>query len=123
LKILTAVAFLFSTLPVSAQTAPPGTTRPQPASQSTTQKPGTGQISGRVIAGDTGRPIPGAQVRVVLPGGPNNTRTAVTDDRGVYTITELPAGRVTVSASRNGYVTLAFGQRRPGASSHVSEFF
>ena len=37
----------------------------------------------------------------------------MTDDRGSYEITELPEGRYTVTASKAGFVTLSYGQRRP----------
>ena len=37
----------------------------------------------------------------------------MTDDEGRYELKELPAGRYSVSASKGGYVSLQFGQRRP----------
>jgi hypothetical protein len=44
-----------------------------------------------------------------LPGG----RAALTDDQGIYDINELPGGRYTVTVSKSGFVSLAYGQRRP----------
>jgi hypothetical protein len=44
-----------------------------------------------------------------LPGG----RATLTDDKGVFELTELPAGRYTLSVSKTGFVGLSYGQRRP----------
>jgi hypothetical protein len=72
----------------------------------------TGRISGRVLAGDNGRPVKRARVFVTaveLPGG----RGMLTDDAGVFDFTELPAGRYTMTVSKSGFVSLSYGQRRP----------
>jgi hypothetical protein len=72
----------------------------------------TGSIVGRVIAADTGRPIKRARVTAnasELPGG----RGMLTDDRGAFELTGLPAGRYTVNVSKSGFVSLSYGQRRP----------
>src|SRR5471032_380570 len=37
----------------------------------------------------------------------------LTDDAGVFDLTELPAGRYTVTVSKSGFVSLTYGQRRP----------
>src|SRR5947208_1778627 len=85
-----------------ARDTPAGTDIPTPA----------GRIMGRVLAADTGRPVKRARVFVSaaeLPGG----RGALTDDNGVYDLSELPAGRYTVTVSKSGFVSLSYGQRRP----------
>ncbi len=67
---------------------------------------------GSVVAADTGRPIKRARVSAnapELPGG----RSMLTDDKGVFDLTELPAGRYTVRVSKSGFVSLQYGQRRP----------
>ena len=72
----------------------------------------TGRISGRVLTSDSGRPVKRARVFVTaaeLPGG----RGVLTDDNGVFDITELPAGRYTLTVSKSGFVSLSYGQRRP----------
>src|SRR5262245_46191562 len=72
----------------------------------------TGRIGGRVVAGDSGRPLKRARVFInaaELPGG----RGALTDDAGAFDFTELPAGRYTVTVSKSGFVSLSYGQRRP----------
>ena len=37
----------------------------------------------------------------------------LTDDGGAFQIVDLPAGRYTVTVSKSGFVSLAYGQRRP----------
>jgi carboxypeptidase family protein len=72
----------------------------------------TGRITGSVAASDNGRPVKRARVFVTaaeLPGG----RGVLTDDQGVFDITELPAGRYTLTVSKTGFVSLSYGQRRP----------
>ena len=72
----------------------------------------TGSIRGRVVAADTGRPIKRARVSANAPelqGG----RGMLTDDKGLFELTELPAGRYTLSVSKSGFVSLQYGQRRP----------
>jgi protocatechuate 3,4-dioxygenase beta subunit len=115
--VLGAAAILACALVVSgaAQQAPG---QPQQPARDTSARPATttatatGKMSGRVLAGDTGRPIKRARVFINaqdLPGG----RGALTDDNGVFDFTDLPAGRYTVNASKSGYIQLSFGQRRP----------
>src|SRR6267143_4249095 len=74
--------------------------------------PPAGRITGRVTAADNGRPVKRARVfatAVELPGG----RGVLTDDTGIFDLTELPAGRYTLTVSKSGFVSLAYGQRRP----------
>lgn len=72
----------------------------------------SGRIAGRVVTADTGRPVQRARVRLNAPelaGG----RGALTDADGVFEFPELPAGRYTLAVSKSGFVTIAYGQRRP----------
>ena len=76
---------------------------------------GTGVIRGRVVRADTGDPLRRVQVRVDEwstgdRGGPAAT---MTDADGRYELTQLPAGRYQLKATRGGYVEVAYGQRRP----------
>jgi len=100
----------FMAKPSSAQTPqqPPRDTSAQPKPPATP----SGKISGTVVTGDTGKPVKRARVfasAVELPGG----RAATTDDRGVFELADLPAGRYTITASKSGFITLSYGQRRP----------
>src|SRR4051812_49808302 len=74
--------------------------------------PPAGRITGRVLAADNGRPVKRARVfvsAVELPGG----RGMLTDDNGLFDLTELPAGRYTLTVSKAGFVALPYGQRGP----------
>ena len=97
-----------------AQQSGPGPQQPprDAPAQGQNEAPPVGLIAGRVLAADTGRPVKRARVFVSaaeLPGG----RGILTDDTGVFHLAELPAGRYTLSASKSGFVSLSYGQRRP----------
>lgn len=74
---------------------------------------GTARIHGQVVAAETGTPIRWAQVRATSletrAGGVTST-----DAEGLFEIKDLPAGRYTVVATKGGFVSIEFGQRRPG---------
>ena len=74
-------------------------------------KTGTGQIKGRVVTPDTGAPVRRAQVRI--SGTDIMTKVATTDNEGAFSFKDLPAGRFTVTATKSGFVTVGYGQRRP----------
>lgn len=76
---------------------------------------GTAVMRGAVIAADTGAPVRHAQVRVTSNSA-RESRLATTDAQGRFEVKELPAGRYTVSASKGGFVSLQYGQRRPSES-------
>ena len=82
------------------------------AAQAPVPSTGTAVIRGRVVAGDTGKPLRRARVTVGRPGqgGPRNV---VTDSDGRYEAKDLPAGQYVVTAARSGYLQLRYGQRRP----------
>lgn len=75
---------------------------------------GTAILRGSVVAADNGSPIRRAQVRISGQGLPS--RLATTDAQGRFEIKELPAGRYSVTASKGGFVSLQYGQRRPSES-------
>ena len=68
-------------------------------------------LRGVVTGGESHRPVYGARVAIETPA-----RVAVTDERGAYSVRELPAGSYTVLVSALGYepsrstVTIAAGQ-------------
>lgn len=76
---------------------------------------GTAVMRGQIITADNGAPIRRAQVRISSPDA-RESRVAATDAQGRFEIKELPAGRYTVTASKGGFVSLQFGQRRPTES-------
>jgi hypothetical protein len=77
---------------------------------------GTAAISGTVVTDDT-TPTPVRRATVTLSGDLGATRlTASTDDAGRFSFTSLPADRYSVSVSKGGYLTSAYGSKRPAGS-------
>ena len=76
---------------------------------------GTAMIRGQIIAADNGAPIRRAQVRITSPEA-REGRVSTTDQQGRFEFKELPAGRYTMTASKGGFVSLQYGQRRPTES-------
>jgi len=100
--------------------APPGSAgrgqRPARALPTRADAPrGTAVLRGMIVAADNASPIRRAQVRVMSPDA-RESRVATTDAQGRFEIRELPAGRYTMTASKGGFVSLQFGQRRPSES-------
>jgi protocatechuate 3,4-dioxygenase beta subunit len=95
-------------------TVPVGAQMPtQPRQPTPLQVPATAAIFGTVTAGDSGQPIDG--VRVSLSGPEiRGSRSTFTDDDGRFAFVGLPAGRVTLTASKSGFVSITYGQPRPG---------
>ncbi|MBI3046753.1 MAG: carboxypeptidase regulatory-like domain-containing protein [Acidobacteria bacterium] len=100
-----------------AQTAP----APQGRGGAAVQRPprdvrerpvGTAVVRGRVLTADTGAPIRRAQIRAVSPTS-RESRLVTTDAEGRFELRDLPAGRWDLTASKGGFVTMRYGQRRP----------
>ena len=85
-----------------------------PRAQRANEEPprGSSVIRGFVVAADSGAPIRRAQVRA-FSAESRDTRVTTTDDQGRFELKELVGGRYTVTASKGGFVTLQYGQRRP----------
>ena len=75
------------------------------------------RLSGRVVAADTGKPLPGALVHLVDLRATNpaqrERRWVTTNAEGRWELTTLSPGRYTLSASKSGYLKLEYGQLRP----------
>ena len=115
----TLVAVILSCAASAAILAQQGQSRPDqqqpPGRDAAGQRRGVGTatISGQVVALDTGRPL--SRVRVILSAAElGESRAVTTDQTGRYAVQNLPAGRYNVSASKAGFVSVAWGQRRPG---------
>jgi len=96
--------------PAGGMSLPPQRQQPRDPA---TEKKGTASVKGRITAADTGRPLRRVQVRVSAPEL-TEARSTSTNLQGAYEFADLPAGRYTNSVSRNGYLSLQYGQRRPG---------
>lgn len=75
---------------------------------------GNARIVGVVVADDDeARPL--RRVRLVISGSElEGSRAAITDDDGVFAFERLPGGRYTLTASKDGYASMAFGALRSG---------
>ncbi|HWW86440.1 MAG TPA: carboxypeptidase-like regulatory domain-containing protein [Vicinamibacterales bacterium] len=91
---------------------------PAPARDTPPKKPATAVVRGRVVASDTGQPLRRASLSA-LAAELHELHNVTTDRNGRYEFTDLPGGRYTVLASKVGYVTLIYGQRRPLAAGQV----
>jgi 5-hydroxyisourate hydrolase-like protein (transthyretin family) len=85
-------------------------TRDAPARVQTEPPAQTARISGRVVDAVSGRPMKMVTVRLISETG---GRTGQTDESGAFDFTGLAAGRYNVRVQKAGYVSLAYGQRRP----------
>jgi len=92
--------------------APPPVQPAQPRDAAPAAK-GTAAIVGRVTNLETGGPLRRAVIRITSPTLPSDRRVSTNED-GRYEVRDLPAGEYSLKAERGGYLTLAYGQRRPG---------
>jgi protocatechuate 3,4-dioxygenase beta subunit len=89
----------------------PGGRLQQPPRDPRDTPTGTSVIRGRVVAADGGAAIRRVHVRA-MAAEHRESRMASTDAQGRYELRDLPAGRWQLSASKAGYITLQYGQRR-----------
>jgi protocatechuate 3,4-dioxygenase beta subunit len=75
---------------------------------------GSGAIAGMVVNDDPeARPL--RRARVMINNADRTVgRTVVTDDSGTFEITGLPPGRYTLTATKDGHITVAYGAKRLG---------
>ena len=91
--------------PASVSVAPPRDRAPS-------AQTGSAVIRGRIVGADTGKPLRRVKVRLSGAELGRDERMVSTDADGRYEISDLPAGRFTLSAERRGYLPLRYGQRR-----------
>lgn len=103
---------LAATFVAAQQPQPPQPAGPRDTSAPAAVTTGTATVSGRIVAADTGRPV--ARARVSLTGAAiAGARIALTGSSGTFEFTGLPAGRYALNAAKTGFVSIAYGQRRP----------
>ena len=75
------------------------------------------RLSGRVLAGDTGKPVRGAFVNVIdtRASNPNERkgRWVATDADGRWEFADLAPGRYSVTVTKSGFLKIEYGQQRP----------
>jgi protocatechuate 3,4-dioxygenase beta subunit len=79
-------------------------------------RPATGRstIRGHIVAADSGQPVRRATVRITAPEL-RVPRSMLTDVNGQYEFAQLPAGRYSITASKNIFVTWSYGQTQPAS--------
>jgi hypothetical protein len=124
LSLAAAFSLVFCSLAFSqtSRTTPvPGSATGAPLPGMTPQGPpvqtGTARIRGRIVDAQTGMPLRRAQITLGIPA--SQARATVANSDGRFEFAQLPAGRYAVIASKTGFVTLQYGQRRP---TDVTEF-
>ena len=108
---LTAIDVTFTPAPpVKDPAAPPPPARPDLT--------GTGRIAGTVTDATTGKPIRGAQILLLpAPGqGQRITNWTRSDALGRFEYKSLTAQRYTIEFRARRFITLTYGQKRPGDS-------
>jgi protocatechuate 3,4-dioxygenase beta subunit len=89
-----------------------GRTPPAPTQTRETAATATASLRGHVTR-DDGRPLARAIVSLLNDDGNASSVAATTDEIGAYRFTGLRPGRYRISATKVGYATLEFNQRRP----------
>jgi protocatechuate 3,4-dioxygenase beta subunit len=92
--------------PVKDPAAPP----PPPRSDTT----GTARITGRVVDATSGKPIKGARLLLLPTEGQRLTNWTRTDSQGRFAYTSLPVKAYTLRIDAERFVSLEYGQKRPG---------
>ena len=108
MRIAFALALIAAFSPLLAQEPAPRGQRPQ---RFATSAEATSVIRGRVTS-TTGAIIRGAEIRAREVNGREN-RLVTTDDTGAYEIRDLIPGSWNITASKTGFISLLYGQRRP----------
>jgi protocatechuate 3,4-dioxygenase beta subunit len=94
--------------PVKDPAAPPRPPHPDAT--------GTARIAGRVIDATSGRPIKNAELLLLPTQGQRITNWTRSDSQGRFEYTSLPVKAYTLKVNAKRYVSLDFGQKRPGES-------
>ena len=103
---------------IAAQAPGPGQTAPPPVAQTgaaATSQRGTATLRGRITSAD-GKPLRRARLALALAspvGAAPALPSASTNAQGLFELRDVPAGTYRLTATRAGYLSLQYGQRRP----------
>lgn len=75
---------------------------------------GTARIAGRVVDATSGKPIRGARLLLLPTEGQRLTNWTRSDSQGRFEYTSLPVRGYTLRVEADRFVTLEYGQKRPG---------
>jgi uncharacterized protein (DUF2141 family) len=88
----------------------------QPRDSRPVAESGTARITG-VVTSDESPPKHLRRARVTLRGAEiNPPRTVIANDNGTFVFAGLPAGRYTLSATKEAYISMSYGAKRPNRS-------
>jgi hypothetical protein len=107
------LTIVFALMSLAAVQPPPNAQGVPPRDARSPVQAGTAVIRGRVLAGDSGKPLRRARITLTGPELGREGRSTSTSLDGRYEIADLPAGRYTIRVTRSGYLPLQYGQRRP----------
>jgi len=107
------LTIVFALMSMSAVQPPPNAQGAPPRDARAPVQTGTAVVRGRVVAGDSGKPLRRARITLTGPELGREGRSTSTSLDGRYEIADLPAGRYTIRVTRSGYLPLQYGQRRP----------
>jgi protocatechuate 3,4-dioxygenase beta subunit len=75
---------------------------------------GASSIAGQVVDASSGRPIRNAGAVLMPLDGPRSASLVKTNAEGRFAFSTINAGRYSITVSAERFVTLEFGQKRPG---------
>jgi hypothetical protein len=103
-----------SSIDLSLAPAPPVKDPAAPAPPPRPDATGTARIAGRVVDAVSGKPIRGARLLLLPTEGQRLTNWTRSDAQGRYEYTSLPVRSYTLSVDADRFVSLEYGQKRPG---------
>lgn len=95
---------------VQVQAPPSSPAQVRDAAKPVPPPTGKGRISGSV-KDERGEPV--RRAAVTISGDMRLNRTAMTDEQGHFSLSDLPAGRFSVTATKPGYPQVSHGAKRP----------
>jgi carboxypeptidase family protein len=102
-----ACLFLLGSCQAAAQSAQGPVSPNQPDKEKCT-------VAGIVVRLDTGEPLKKATVVLWSRDSGEHSFFAITDDQGHFLLEDLPPGLYSLDVTRNGYVRVQYGQKKPG---------